>query len=42
MQDLQIGLEVEKTEKCVVTYVGRYKTKQGTGHSTLSVYKKKN
>lgn len=30
MQDLQIGFEVEKKEKCVITYVSRYKIKQGT------------
>ncbi len=30
MQDLQIGFEGEKRGKCVITYVGRYKIKQGT------------
>jgi hypothetical protein len=30
MQDLQIGFEVEKREKMRNTYVGRYKSKQGT------------
>jgi hypothetical protein len=30
MQDLQIGVEVEKRTKCVITYVGCYKIKQGT------------
>ena len=30
MQDLQIGFDVEERRKCVITYVGRYKIKQGT------------
>ena len=30
MQDLQMGFEVKRRGKCVITYVGRYKIKQGT------------
>ena len=30
MQDLQMVFEVKKRGKCVITYVSRYKIKQGT------------
>jgi hypothetical protein len=41
MQDLHVGFEVEKRGKCTITYVGRYKIKQGTATVDCHYIRKK-